>query len=68
MDYDRAYKKASDPNFTTKENPLVVPAEEVRAERRTCANMSALHLDAARRNSPTHGQVYAGIMDMRYGG
>ena len=67
--YDKAREKARDVNFSTRDNPLayVTPAEAY-ARQRIESNMDALRADARRRKNPTNGVVYAGIMDMRYGG
>lgn len=66
--YDRAETMADvDHYITAKNNPL----RELEP-RHTSAydhNMRVLERDAARREAPMNGAVYAGIMDnMRYGG
>lgn len=67
--YDRAREKARDVNFTTRDNPLAYTTpEQAYASQRVCENMRALELDAGRRSDPANGRIYAGIMDMRYGG
>lgn len=67
--YDRAREKARDVNFTTRDNPLAyVTPEQAYARERINANMDALRADAKHRRNPVNGRVYAGIMDMRYGG
>lgn len=64
-----AKEKARDVNFTTRNNPLVlVTPVEAYSENRRHQNMRALREDAERRADPRNGIVYAGIMDMRYGG
>lgn len=67
--YDAAREKARDVNFTTANNPLAVVTPEEAANRdRLDRNMDALRADARRRQSSTSGKVYAGIMNMRFGG
>lgn len=66
---DAAWKQANEPHFSTCNNPLatVTPAEaakNLQIER----NMSALRQDARLRQNPHTGNVYSGIMNMRYGG
>lgn len=66
---DAAWEKARDVNFTTRNNPLAyVTPQEAYATNRVEQNYHALHEDANRRKNPTSGMVYAGIMNMRYGG
>lgn len=67
--YDKAWEKARDVNFSTRNNPLVFTTpEQAYAQQRIEQNMDALRADARRRESPATGRIYAGIMDMRYGG
>lgn len=67
--YDKAWEKARDVPFTTRNNPLVFTTpEEAYARDRVEQNMEALRVDAKRRENPLTGRIYAGIMDMRYGG
>lgn len=66
--YDRAEKMADvDHYITAKGNPL--RELEPRHTPAYDYNMRVLERDAARREAPMNGRVYAGIMDnMRYGG
>lgn len=65
----RAREKARDVNFTTRDNPLAYTTpEQAYAKQRIRENMNSLELDADRRSDPANGRIYAGIMDMRYGG
>lgn len=70
--YSRAREKAHDVNFTTRDNPLAYLAyttpEQAYAQQRISENMESLRIDARRRSDPANGRIYAGIMDMRYGG
>lgn len=67
--YVAAREKARDVNFTTAGNPLAhITPEEAANRGRFERNMDALRADARRRESPATGQVYAGIMNMRFGG
>lgn len=67
--YDRAREKARDVNFTTRDNPLAYTTpEQAYARQRILENMNSLEVDADRRANPASGRIYAGIMDMRYGG
>lgn len=67
--YEAARKKAADVNFTTRGNPLAYETpQEAYSQQRISQNMAALRMDARRRSDPANGMVYAGIMDMRYGG
>lgn len=67
--YDQAREKARDVNFSTRNNPLAyVTPDQAYAKDRIEQNMDALRIDARRRKNPVTGRVYAGIMDMRYGG
>lgn len=66
--YTEALKKASDPNMTTKNNPLAQPKCEGCNPSILDRNMERLHEDAHMRRNPTHGGVYSAIMDNRYGG
>lgn len=65
-----AKEKARDVNFSTRNNPLAVlkTPEEAFYSNRIHENMRALREDARRRADPLNGRIYAGIMDMRYGG
>lgn len=65
--YDKAREKAKDPNMTLAGNPLVGLQENYVQRKTECINMDRLRKDADRRNSQG-GNVYAGIMDMRYKG
>lgn len=67
--YDKAREKARDVNFTTRDNPLAYTTpEEAYAKQRICENMESLRIDAKRRATPVRGRIYAGIMNMRFGG
>lgn len=67
--YDQAREKARDVNFTTRNNPLAYTTpEQAYASQRISQNMEVLRVDARRRENPATGRIYAGIMDMRYGG
>lgn len=67
--YDKALEKAREVPFTTRNNPLALTTpEEAYARDRIDQNMDALRADARRRANPANGRIYAGIMDMRYGG
>lgn len=61
-------KNLSDPRMTTANNPLATKPEELRERRIKARNLDRLQLDARMRDCPTHGNVYSGIMDMRYNG
>lgn len=65
-----AKEKARDVNFTTRGNPLatLTTPEQAFSQNRIRQNMRALRDDAERRADPRNGIIYAGIMDMRYGG
>ena len=65
--YDKAYKKAEDPNMTLANNPLVDKAE-VERRRVVSRNVRRLEDDARARNCPHNGGVYTGIMNTRFGG
>lgn len=57
-------KKISDPNMTTKDNPLVEKRDpDVIIRKR---NMKRLMYDAKKRECPYNGHVYAAMMDTRY--
>lgn len=67
--YDKAREKARDVNFTTRNNPLAYTTpDQAYARQRVQSNMDALRADAHRRADPATGRIYAGIMDMRFGG
>ena len=66
--YSKALKKASDPNMTTKDNPLAHPECAGCNPAILDRNMERLHEDAHRRRNPASGNVYSAIMDNRYGG
>lgn len=67
--YSQAREKARDVNFTTRNNPLAyTTSEQAYAQQRISENMESLRADACRRKNPATGRIYAGIMDMRYGG
>lgn len=65
-----AREKARDVNFTTRNNPLAAleTPEQAYSENRIRQNMRALRDDAERRADPRNGLIYAGIMNMRFGG
>lgn len=57
-------KKISDPNMTTKDNPLAEKRDpDVIVRKR---NMKRLVQDAEKRGCPFNGHVYAAMMDTRY--
>lgn len=60
-------KDLKNPAMTLENNPLADKCDMAasKIERR---NMDRLIQDAHLRGCPTHGQVYSGIMDMRYKG
>lgn len=59
-------KKISDPNMTTKDNPLAEePDFEGVLKKR---NMKRLMKDAKLRACPVNGRIYGAIMDTRYKG
>lgn len=65
----QAWTKAQDLNMTTENNPLATETQDdATIERRIQYNMDRLIEDAALRRKPGTGNVYAGIMGMRYGG
>lgn len=66
-DYEKALKKAENPNMTTDGNPLAHGRDAYLKEKIVENNMEKLRTDASRRNGP-HGAVYEGIMSNRYKG
>ena len=66
---DAAWKQANEPNFSTRNNPLVTETPAQAAQREVVErNMNSLRADARKRENPRTGAVYSGIMNMRYGG
>ena len=65
--YDKALKKAENPNMTLDGNPLVKGQDAYYKEKVIENNMGKLRCDARRRNG-IHGNVYAGMMSTRYKG
>lgn len=65
--YEKALKKAENPNMTTDGNPLARGRDAYLKEKIVENNMDRLERDARRRNGP-HGAVYEGIMSTRYNG
>lgn len=66
-DYEKALKKAENPNMTLDGNPLVQGRDAYIKEKIVENNMDRLRLDARRRNG-IHGAVYDGMMSTRYKG
>lgn len=62
--YDKAMKKAEDPNMTLKDNPLY-NGETCQKCDVVHRNMRRLEHDATMRRGP-NGNIYAGIMSARY--
>lgn len=62
--YEKALKKAEDPNMTLKDNPLY-NGEKCQTCDTVHRNMRRLEHDAKMRRGP-NGNVYAGIMSARY--
>lgn len=65
--YEKALKKAENPNMTLDGNPLVRGKDVYYKEKVVENNMEKLRCDARRRNG-IHGNVYEGIMSTRYKG
>lgn len=67
-DYSKAVQKASDPNMTTKNNPLAHPECAGCNPAIVDRNMERLYEDARMRRNPASGAIYSAMMDTRYGG